>query len=55
MTLEHIALLSPEGGVILLLLFFSLVTWSIGLLKLAQYARQRRRNQQFRQLFWQRE
>ncbi|ANE76869.1 MotA/TolQ/ExbB proton channel family protein [Dickeya solani] len=55
MTLEHITLLSPEGGVILLLLFFSLVTWSIGLLKLAQYARQRRRNQQFRQLFWQQE
>ncbi|MEI7065241.1 MotA/TolQ/ExbB proton channel family protein [Dickeya chrysanthemi] len=55
MTLDHIALLSPEGGVILLLLFFSLVTWSIGLLKLVQYARQRRRNQQFRQLFWQQE
>ncbi|MEI7376320.1 MotA/TolQ/ExbB proton channel family protein [Dickeya chrysanthemi] len=55
MTLDHITLLSPEGGVILLLLFFSLVTWSIGLLKLVQYARQRRRNQQFRQLFWQQE
>ncbi|SLM62516.1 MULTISPECIES: MotA/TolQ/ExbB proton channel family protein [Dickeya] len=53
MTFEHISLLSPEGGVMLLLLFFSVISWSIGLLKLLQYRRLRRYNRQFRQLFWQ--
>ncbi|MGL6020298.1 MAG: MotA/TolQ/ExbB proton channel family protein [Gibbsiella quercinecans] len=55
MTLGHIELASPEGAVILLLLFFSVLTWFIGLLKLAQYLRQQRRDKRFKQLFWQQE
>ncbi|RLM15214.1 biopolymer transporter ExbB [Gibbsiella quercinecans] len=55
MTLGHIELASPEGAVILLLLFFSVLTWFIALLKLAQYLRQQRRDKRFKQLFWQQE
>ncbi|MGM3175753.1 MotA/TolQ/ExbB proton channel family protein [Dickeya lacustris] len=53
MTFAHFSVLSPEGGVMLLLLFFSILSWSVGLLKLLQYRRLRQYNRQFRQLFWQ--
>ncbi|MCW2479657.1 MotA/TolQ/ExbB proton channel family protein [Candidatus Symbiopectobacterium sp. NZEC135] len=53
MTFGHVELLSPEGGVILLLLLFSVLTWTLGVLKLLQYRRLQRRAQQFRALFWQ--
>ena len=55
MTLGHVDLLSPEGGVIVLLLLFSIVTWTLGLLKLAQYRRLQRRDRRFRASFWQQE
>ncbi|MCG8158284.1 MotA/TolQ/ExbB proton channel family protein [Brenneria goodwinii] len=55
MTLGHTELASPEGAVILLLLLFSVLTWFIGLLKLAQYLRQQRRDRRFKQVFWQQE
>lgn len=55
MTLGHVELLSPEGAVILLLLLFSIATWTLGLLKLAQYRRLQRRDRQFRASFWQQE
>ncbi|MEH0835539.1 MotA/TolQ/ExbB proton channel family protein [Pectobacterium cacticida] len=53
MTLGHIELFSAEGAVILLLLLFSLVTWGLGLLKLAQFWRAQRRDRRFRAAFWQ--
>lgn len=55
MTLGHIELASAEGAVILLLLFFSVLTWLIGLAKQVQFSRQKRRNRRFQREFWQQE
>ncbi|GAA3578185.1 MotA/TolQ/ExbB proton channel family protein [Gibbsiella greigii] len=55
MTLGHIELASAEGAVILLLLFFSVLTWLIGLAKLVQFSRQKQRNRRFQRAFWQQE
>lgn len=46
---------SPEGAVITILVIFSLITWTIGILKLLQYLRLQKRNGQFRHFFWQQE
>lgn len=52
---QHFNATSPEGGVIIILVLFSLFTWTIGVLKLLQYLRLQRSNRQFRHLFWQQE
>lgn len=52
---QHFNPATPEGGVIIILVLFSLFTWTIGILKLLQYLRLQRRNRQFRHLFWQQE
>lgn len=46
---------SPEGGVIAVLILFSLFTWTIALLKLVQYFRLSRRDKKFKKAFWQQE
>ena len=50
-----ISLTSPEGGVIAVLILFSLFTWTIAVLKLVQYLRLQIRDRKFRKVFWQQE